>query len=80
MQNAPERMNDSGTRSTDGPKLTHGCSGPVRFELVEADGRIRVTSESATFLAEHAKRLWPDQEQDPDRTGKGWDVQEVGAE
>ena len=37
------------------------------FELIDKD-----------LLAEIAKQLWPDQEQDPDRTGAGWDVQVAG--
>lgn len=26
-----------------------------------------------------ARQAWPDQQQDPERTGAGWDVQAIGA-
>lgn len=53
---------------------------PVRYELIDKDGRSVRTFINARAAAEHAKYLWPDQEQDEDRTGKGWDIQIVGAE
>lgn len=32
---------------------------------------------SAAALADTAKKLWPDQSQDEDQTGKGWDIEVV---
>lgn len=49
----------------------------IQFELVEADGRVRVTSDSALFLAKHAVRLWPDRAQDEPG---GWSIRQVGAD
>jgi hypothetical protein len=49
------------------------------FELIDKDGKATGhRSANAQYLAGIAKGLWPDQEQDEDRTGKGWDVQVVG--
>lgn len=62
---------------------------PHRYELIDKDGEVFVDRTldgyalrvpqfaSAVEAAAYAKRLWPDQEQDPDRTGKGWDIQVV---
>lgn len=58
-----------------GTPLTREGSRPVRYELIDKDGSLVNTAGSAAFLAQQAARLWPDQEQDPDRTGKGWDIQ-----
>jgi hypothetical protein len=64
---------------TDGdPKLTQPRSGPVRYELIDKDGKVAARHSSAAWLGERAKEFWPDQTQDEDRTGKGWDVQVVG--
>ena len=48
---------------------------PVRYELVSYRGEIFGPYASVAEAAEAAKAKWPDQEQDEDRTGKGWDVQ-----
>lgn len=64
------------TDSKSGSRLTQPRSG---FVLINRDGFEICRNVSAAALAEHAKCLWPDQEQDPERTGKGWDVQVVGA-
>lgn len=54
---------------------------PVRFELIDKDGNVVDWGNSpaefkrAADAARYARQRWPDQEQDPDRTGKGWDVQ-----
>ena len=50
---------------------------PARYELIGKDGKRRAIFQSAQQAAETAKRIWPDQEQDEDRTGKGWDIQVV---
>jgi hypothetical protein len=57
------------------PKVTNS----VRYELFDKDGIGRGTFYNASMAAEAAKRLWPEQSQDPDRAGIGWDVQVVGS-
>jgi len=52
---------------------------PVRYELIRADGKSVATNADAQYLAALAGRLWPDQHQDEDRTGAGWDIQIAGA-
>jgi hypothetical protein len=65
------------TEKTDTP-VTRGRSGPVRYELLGADGKVWAAHPSVHELARLAKLYWPDQEQDEDRTGNGWDVQVEG--
>lgn len=48
---------------------------PVRYEIVSYRGEIFGPYPSATAAAEAAKEKWPDQSQDEERTGAGWDVQ-----
>jgi hypothetical protein len=52
----------------------------TRYELVDKDGNIHGSWDTADRAATAAKRMWPDQEQDEDRTGKGWDVQVAGCD
>ena len=67
---------------TDGDtRLTQPCSGPVRYEVVDKDGKtMKGAFRTAQEAGEAARWMWPDQEQDEDRTGKGWDVRVVGCE
>ena len=66
------------TAKTDTP-VTRGRSGPVRYEVVSPAGHISpIKFTSARDAYAYARECWPDQEQDEDRTGKGWDVQVVG--
>lgn len=51
---------------------------PTRYELIDKDGNVVATNVSAIHLGFVAGQLWPDQEQDEERSGKGWDVQVVG--
>lgn len=53
---------------------------PHRYELIDKDGNVVGTDSSAILLADLARVRWPDQEQDEERSGKGWDVQVVGAD
>ena len=54
---------------------------PTRYELIDKDGRkAPMTFGTARAAAEAARRIWPGEEQDEDRTGKGWDIQVVGAD
>lgn len=56
-------------------------NGKTLFEVVSRRGNISERKfASAQAAAEYAKECFPDQEQDEDRTGKGWDIQVVGAE
>lgn len=53
---------------------------PARYELIDKEGKVYDKKfRSVADAAEVAKWYWPDQEQDPDRTGAGWDVQIAGA-
>lgn len=74
-------MNKSPTRSDSDTPVTRGRSGPVRYEAIDSDGNDGYeTFETAYAAVAWAKLHWPDQEQDEDRTGKGWDVQVAGCE
>jgi len=57
--------------------VARGSSRPVRYELIDKDGNAVSGKEFDTAHAagRYAQFLWPDQEQDEERTGKGWDVQ-----
>jgi len=48
------------------------------FELIDKNGTVHAKSHCALTLAIAARDLLPNQEQDPDRTGKGWDIAVVG--
>lgn len=51
---------------------------PQQFEIVSYRGEIFGPYPTAQEAAAAAKEKWPDQSQDPDRTGAGWDVQVAG--
>lgn len=53
---------------------------PNRYELIDKDGRHCGTYPTATAAGQSAQRCWPLEQQDPDRSGKGWDIQMVGAD
>ena len=74
-KNTQTDVNDSATSGRMRTPLTQPRSGPVLFELVGYRGEIFGPYTSAEEAGEAAKMKWPDQEQDPDRTGAGWDVQ-----
>lgn len=49
---------------------------PRRYALIDKDGNtLDRKFETAFAAALFAIRFWPDQGQDPDRTGAGWDVE-----
>lgn len=54
---------------------------PVRYELIDKYGEpiMGGTFKTAAGAVEMANFLWPDEVQDEDRTGRGWDIQVVGA-
>jgi len=71
-------MNDARTKPSSCAETVPGKS-PHRYELIGKDGLLYGEFISAQAAAEHAKSKWPSQEQDEDRTGKGWDIQVAGA-
>lgn len=73
-------MNEHRTSSNSDTSLTQPRSGPVRYELIGKDGFVEGSFSTVAAAMEAAKRWWPDQEQDEDRTGKGWDVQVAGCD
>ena len=50
---------------------------PVRFRLIDKDGRICGTFRCASQATFEAERLWPSQERDEDREGRGWDIEPI---
>lgn len=61
-------------------KVAQPGSWPVLYEPVDKDGiAVYGRYTSAQAAAEKARMMWPRQEQDEDRTGKGWDVQVVAS-
>lgn len=68
-------QNEAKTGSKMSTNLTQPRSRPVRYHLISADGYRDGPYDSAQEAAKAAKRYWPDQEQDEDRTGNGWDVE-----
>jgi hypothetical protein len=50
----------------------------TQYEVVDKEGRIHGPFHGIIEANAYAQSKWPDQEQDEDRTGKGWDVQVVG--
>lgn len=53
---------------------------PARYELIDKDGRaVDLKFGSVKAAADYAERFFPGQEQDRDRTGRGWDISVVGA-
>lgn len=72
--------NDSETRRGDTGNTRGICSGPVRYELIDKDGKpVADWYRSAQHAAAAAQILWPDQQEDPDETGTGWHVRVVGS-
>jgi len=47
------------------------------YQLIDKDGRKIRSFDSAQEAGEFAKDAWPDQEQDEDSTGNGWDVEVI---
>lgn len=62
-------------------KDTEWMRAPVTqiYELIDKDGRTCGTYPTATAAGESAKRCWPSEQQDPDHTGIGRDIQVVGS-
>jgi len=66
------------TAKTDTP-VTRVRSGLVRYEVVDKDGGKHGPFDCLANAQLYVWNKWPDQEQDEDRTGKGWDIQVVGS-
>lgn len=52
---------------------------PTRYELIDKDGLCVGTFDSLRWAIAMAKTAYPDQSQDEDRRGLGWDIQIAGA-
>ena len=53
----------------------------VRYEVVDKEGNVvGGTFPTAMSAAAQAMKWWPDEPQDEERAGKGWDVQVAGIE
>lgn len=63
------------TQGTSGDSVTVGLP---RYELIDKDGKVVNTAGRASFLAEQAAELFPDQKEDSDETGEGWHIRVVG--
>jgi hypothetical protein len=66
------------TKRTSGPNCAKTV--PTQYEVVDCRGDIHGPFHNAIEAFAYADAKWPDQEQDEDRTGNGWDVQVVGCE
>jgi hypothetical protein len=71
-------MNEGRSKAGIDTQVTRGRSGPVPYEVVDYRGKIHGPFRSVIEAFAYADAKWPDQEQDEDRTGQGWDVQVVG--
>lgn len=69
-------VNDNGTESKIDTPLTQPGS---RYVLIDKHGNQFGPYASAYHAGLAAKAAWPDQEQDEERRGFGWDVQVVGS-
>lgn len=70
-------VNDSGTISGSDTRLTREGSRPVRYHVIDKDGGKHGPFEGLLAAGAMAVLTWPGQEQDTDRSGKGWDVEVV---
>lgn len=57
----------------------NGAKAVPLYRLLDKDGIAFGPYESAAAAAAMARELWPDQEQDEERSGKGWDIEIVGS-
>lgn len=63
------------TQRTSGGSVTIGLPKNQAIELIDRFGMLRGRFVTAQEAAEAARRIWPDQEQDEFREGRGWDIQ-----
>lgn len=77
---ADSNRNESGSGKQIDTPVTQPRSGPVLYEVVSRNGNISSAKfQSAEAATIYARDCWPDQQQDEDRSGLGWDIQIVGA-
>lgn len=72
-------VNDRGTDSQTGTRLTQPGSRPVRYRLLDSIGLAFGPYPTAEAAVAMANDLWPDQQQDEERSGKGWDIEVIRA-
>lgn len=72
-------MNEDRTCANPSTPRAQKGSGPVRVEVIDRFGQMHGPFKCLVDAAAYVKRMWPDQEQDEDRAGRGWDVQVVGS-
>jgi len=70
----------TGTDQKISTQVARGRSGPVQVEVVDSRGDIHGPFNGWVEAFAYADAKWPDQQQDEDRTGAGWDVQVVGCD
>lgn len=61
----------NGTRNIEGIS----AKAVPQYAVIGPSGDAITGFDSAIHAADWARRTWPHLEQDPDRTGKGWDIQ-----
>lgn len=67
------------TQGTSGGSVTEVLPAP-QFAIITQSGDAITGFDCALHAANWARKMWPDQEQDEARTGKGWDISIIGAE
>lgn len=67
--------NEERSSSKTDTDLTRPRSGPVRYELIDKDGKTHGPFNNLKATWKYAETHFSGQEQDEDRTGNGWDVQ-----
>lgn len=80
LTDKPEQtqVNDSGTLAAADARLTQRRSPPVRFEIIDALGRMHGPYPNFAAARAHIERRFRHQAQDDDRSGRypaGWDIQ-----
>jgi hypothetical protein len=72
-------QNEAGTIHQIDTDLTQPRSGPVRYEVIDKESNVvGGTFPTATAATAQAMKWWPDEPQDEERAGNGWDIQIVG--
>ena len=66
----------NGTGNSEGKR----ANSVPRFRLLDKEGVAFGPYPTAQAAMEMARELWPDQEQDEDGVGNGWDIQVVGSD
>lgn len=72
-------MNDARTNALSCAETVPGKS-PHRYEVVGKYGDVYGPFHNVIEAYAYADAKWPDEEQDEERSGKGWDIAVVGAD